>query len=569
MKKIYLILLMCLSLFLVGVKVYAEEEFDTQYDYVTEEPTEEIKEYNLESYKIDIKINDDNTVTVEEKIKTGDLGEETVFVKEFYNTIAFIDSDFFELPNNEHEINAYYYNSKSYDFNFESNKEYHLKYTIDISDFFDYLDFRYTPMISKNGSTNYNDISFKINYNDTNKITVDDLVKKSYLYEFNVNSDKNVIEGSYKNFIGNNGDESPRYIEINFEAMNNNAISVFGMMTLPIFIVISAIFFASVIIMSIYRIKSNDYKYNRPLIVLLIIYVIETMITLSLHSSSIVTSIISYTVLSAFYGIFYKSIFFPKLDDATNRKSFLIAELFVLFHSYLFFTLPIGAAGSHFRFLLINIYIIMLMIAIVVASIAYKHNKTLKQSKKDSYTPQEMMNLYKCDTYSLEKKTFEEYKKKYSYDNTSNLFKKILVIYPLSIFVVIVIEGMVLALASDIIEKYVDLGFLFTFILVLSLLIFTYFFVGIPIIKYYYRKTLIYKGDIYTDIPFEYINVKENYDSGIISYKIKALFNYGGKDSFISDFKSGTYIYDSTTCSVIVLKDNPDIYYVDFDIPKR
>ena len=38
---------------------------------------------------------------------------------------------------------------------------------------------------------------------------------------------------------------------------------------------------------------------------------------------------------------------------------------------------------------------------------------------------------------------------------------------------------------------------------------------------------------------------------------------------FISKRKHEYHIYNKTTCAIIVLEENPNIYYIDFDIPER
>ena len=81
-------------------------------------------------------------------------------------------------------------------------------------------------------------------------------------------------------------------------------------------------------------------------------------------------------------------------------------------------------------------------------------------------------------------------------------------------------------------------------------------------------EKLLKKGIVINDIPFTYIYLKKKSSDDYV-YKIKLNYNYNGKDNFISEKKTDTYVHYNKTCSMIIDPNDLSNYYIDFDIPNK
>ena len=544
-KKILILFFLMLSIFYE--KTYAIEENDNK-------ETQNI----IESYSVEITINDNNSITIDENFKTGKINSDISFGKHFYNHIYYIQSNFFELPNNSQIIDAKQYNPEVHYFLLESNTSYHLKYKLDIiTSNKGKMNFTYNPVFAKNADTNYKHIYFKINYDD--KYMINDIESLEKISYFNVTKEENTIKGTRENIIFKY--DSNEKIDPTISFSVNKGLSQFefyllGIKTNYLYLIISIFFFLLISLISFFRIKNKDMELNDKTLILLLIYAFFTLFfTYKMIYSPHISELIILSVLFGIYGIAIKSVFFQK---SLNEPTSLIAKIFILFHAY-FMISAFNISNDSLSFS--NIYLILLLTSIEIASYAYSYDELKKE-----YTLEDMISIVKYKPHKLKPySNFKEFAEKYLIEKRYNYTEKAFVFFPVSI---IVLFPLVMNLVSFLNVSYEDEGKVIFFIVYfLFILCSSYIFIYKPKQKYDREKKLIKEGQIYNNLEFTYIKPSYDKESGFVKYRMKVKFNYLDKEYFISDKKKEYYLYDNKTCSIIILSSYN--YYIDLDIPKR
>ena len=522
--------------------------------------------YIFDNYEVNITINKNNTITVEEKIKTGDLNYNYQFSKSFRNYVSSLESDFLELPNNSQIIDADDFNVKYFDIELKKNDTYYLKYTIDIThNKNDYMDFIYSPLLSKTSSTTYKKFIYTIN--NANNYVQESFNNRTSKQNFNVNIENNTIKGIASDYTIPYSDNSIQISIIFFNIQLQPTIfeiNLFGVKTNILFLTISIIMFIIVAMISIKKITTKDTSLDKLLIYSSVIYTIITFFLMSFYKNQFNLPIFIFVfILSLFYAAFFKSSVFSKV------KNSILVNIILSVHCYLMVCGVTRVGGIHS---FINIYLILLLLSLLIVSTAYRCDQKVVSNEK-AYTPDELMVVCEKKIPFFDSKpydSFEKYKKNYLNNIRFDLFQKILVHFSISISL--------LFTAISLLQFKYPLLLNNTIYVVLSLIIgciLFYIIVIRGIIKYKNNKKLIEHGRIINDLPFEYVNVKLDYQANenskyyVINYKIKVNYNCGEKQIFISKKKKEFYLYNNRTCSLIVLDENPEIFYIDFDIPNR
>ena len=514
-KKILILLFIVLSIFYE--KTYALEENDIEENQNV-----------IERYSIEIRINDNNTITVDENFETGIINNNISFGKHFYNHISYIHSNFFELPNNSQIIDAKEYSPEFHYFLLESNTNYHLKYNVDIiTSNNGKMDFTYNPVFAKNSDTNYKHMNFKIIYEDEYMINdIESLTNISYL---NLTNEENIIEGTSENIILKYDSEEKIYPTISFSV--NKGLSQFefyllGIKTNYLYLTISIIFFLIIISISIFRIKNKDIELNNKILTLLLIYAFFTLFFMcKMTYSKYIYEIIILSVLFGLYGIVIKSVFFSKF---IKEPTVLIAKIFILFHAYVMIN-AFNISNDSISFF--NIYLILLLTSTEIASFAYSYDGINKD-----YTLEDMISIVKYAPHKLKTyNNFKEYSEKYLVEKRYNFTEKAFVFFPVSI---IVLFPLVMNIVSIFNISYEDEGKVIFFIIYfLFILLSFYIFIYKPKQKYDKAIKLIKDGQIYNNLEFTYIKPSYDEESGFVKYRIKVKFNYLDKEYFISEKK--------------------------------
>ena len=562
-KKIAYLLLFLLFVFPFDISLAlekSENEVNDNYDYT-------IKKYNTI-----ITIINKKTVSIEEEFTTGILNEDKVFEKKFNNEVISIDSNFLELPNNSQVIHASEFNEKKYEIYLDSNKSYYLKYTVEIKDDKNYglMALNYNPVYKKNTNTNYNYFNFKIDNCDKN--TQDNILELSLIRNFDIKRNNNSIIGSATNLFLEELNDSKTNQIIKFYTNlqpSTNEFYMFGNITNVYFFSLSLIILFISLFISYIKIKSCKIKYDKYIFISLIIYGLVTIGILSLNSKNSINISMNYSILLllliliSFYACFFKILFFKK---NSSQLKLLFPRAFILVHFY--FMLNGAASIQNLKFT--SPYIILITIAIIVSAIAYDIEISDGIRKKKKYKPEEIENIYISKTKKInQSKTFQKYFNEKIKDKLIRKDMSLLLIFPSSLIFIIPI----IVITLNVFEIFFELDNILYIVIIniIYFIILLYIFVIRPIKKYNNLKKLMNEGIIYKDIPFKYVKFKiDEMDKKVTVFKYKMevqLNKYNNK--FISDTKTSDFIYQKETCSMIILEDNPNIYYIDFEIPER
>ena len=561
MKKIFSLLIIFLSFFLLTNKVYADDEL----------PEGEFLSFDY--YNVEITIDDSNKkISVVENFKTSEfpsfieIGE---YYKEFNSDAHIVESNYLELPGNERDIDVDDNNEGFYKFELQANETYVMKYEINIKNGRNYeMPFNYLPVANKKHVTYYKNFDFKINYTNNNRITINMLKSKGNVHQFKMEDKNGAITGHSDSISYLYDRDCP---EISFVVSEPGTklfvLSIFGYKVNIFYLIISICAFAAVIGLSIKRFKDDKID-RRKILIAVVAYSVLSSVLRTTNGGFELVLFIASLAMYAVYGMFYYFILFQ--DNVNKGIGLTIATYFIYFHSY-FGLVSFNYGNYHSS--AVNFFDLLLflnLIAVIISSKAYKYSYQENLEKKGfrNASPEDVLS--KVDKSNIKILKFENYSK---YSRIMIKIKQreyfdtvvLLGVFLMGLFIVISLGGS----RKAFFESYSDDQF-YTFMVGTSALL---IIIPLTLFIILFRKVqkfekLLKKGIVINDIPFTYIYLKKKSSDDYV-YKIKLNYNYNGKDNFISEKKTDTYVHYNKTCSMIIDPNDLSNYYIDFDIPKK